>query len=74
MENKIPDKTYYIFGDVDKEVEQFRTKINNILYKKDRLRNIKKYELLNALVSIGLNHKNEVLNRLSILDLSEDDL
>ncbi len=71
---KIPDKTYYIFGEIDIEVEKLREKINNVLYIKDRKRNIKKYELLNALTVIALKHVNEVLNELGLLNLNEDDL
>jgi hypothetical protein len=70
---RIPDKTYYIFAEVDLNAEKLRSKINNLTYIKDRKRNVKKYELLNALVTVGLNHVDETLNELG-LKLTEKDL
>ena len=64
----LADKTYYIFGEVDNDVEKFRSVLNNFLYLKKRIRNIKKYELLNALVLTGLKHKEEALGILGIYD------
>ena len=71
---RIPDKTYYVTGETDKMVEEFRTRLNNVLYIKKRERNIKKYELLNTLTKIGLNHISEVLMELGLIHISEDDL
>jgi hypothetical protein len=68
------DKMYYIFGGVDEKVEELRKKINAIIYIEKRKRNIKKYELLNALVLIGLEHLNEVLDELGLMDISEKEL
>lgn len=69
-----PDKTYYIFGSVNKLVDQFRKQINKILYIEKKIRNVKKYELLNTLVLTGLDHKDEVLDKLGLVDICEEDL
>lgn len=69
--NTAVDKTYYIFGDVDKQAEEFRKQLNSVIYLQKRKRNIKKYELLNVLVLIGLKHKKECLHELGV---PEDEL
>jgi hypothetical protein len=71
---KLPDKTYYITGEIDKQVEEFRSRLNNVLYIKNKTRNVKKYELLNVLTKVGLDHISEVLVELGLIHISEEEL
>lgn len=68
------DKMLYIYGEVNELVENLKDKINQITYIQKRMRNVKKYELINALITIGLQHINESLDELGLIDISEEDL
>jgi hypothetical protein len=67
------NKLYELSDATTVEIDNIREKINEITFhhpKKTR-RNIKKYELLNALINIGLRHKKEICKELG---LTNDDV
>ncbi len=61
-------KNYLLNDNNFVQSEEIRKKINKVTYLKNKIRNIKKYEILNALIQIGLRHKNEIFQELGLKD------
>jgi hypothetical protein len=61
-------KNYMLNDNNFVQLEEIRNKINDVTYLRNKNRNVKKYEILNALIQIGLRHKFEVFQELGLKD------
>jgi hypothetical protein len=56
----------YLGGIASKKMDDLRNKINNISSREFGEKSIKKYDIINALVTVGLKHQDEVLDNLPL--------